>query len=145
MKHLPVFHTKGEATHTTAISAICALGKGLPIEFVKRFDAKVYETDLWIYKSMDSNIKIHSSKNGYVNRTIFLEWFLTTFVPKAREMVNTELGHSVYDDSKPLLLILDGASPHVDIHFVSEAIKHNVILLLLPSHTSSHLQVGLKS
>jgi hypothetical protein len=38
------------------------------------------------------------------------------------------------------LLILDGASPHIDVRLVSEAIKHNVILLL-SNHSNLYLQV----
>lgn len=59
--------------------------------------------------------------------------------PKAKEIVCQHL--NVIHDDKPLLLILDGASPHVDVELVAEAIKNGIILILLPSHTSTHLQV----
>ena len=133
VKHLSILHTNAEATYTTSINAISAGGKAIDIEFVKSKDAKVYPQDQWMLSAMKPSIRIHTSENGFVSKQIFLDWFRNTFLPQARKIV---------DDNKPILLFLDGASPHIDIELVSIAIKHNIIIVLLPSHTSSHIQVG---
>ena len=48
---------------------------------------------------------------------------------------------SKIDPSKfPILLIIDGHSSHMSVAFAEYAEKNNIIVLVLPSHTSSHLQ-----
>src|SRR3990167_11514214 len=38
----------------------------------------------------------------------------------------------------PILLFLDGTSPHMYIEVVSTALKHNIIMVLIPSHKFLH-------
>ena len=59
------------------------------------------------------------------------EWFNKNFVPAAK-------AHA--DPTKPILLIYDGHGSHSTLEMIDSALENNIILYLLPPHTTHHLQ-----
>ena len=78
------------------------------------------------FKGVISNTLFVSSKNGWINTALFLQWFqfFLSNIPPPR----------------PVLLIMDGHSSHVSIDLIEVARDNNIHLLCLPSHTTHFLQ-----
>ena len=69
------------------------------------------------------------SETGWSNTKIFqmyLNKYFLKYVPTNKD--------------EPLLLIYDGHSSHINVPLIEWARKHNIILFLLPAHTSHLLQ-----
>lgn len=66
------------------------------------------------------------SESGWITKNLFYEWF--------KVFVN----HTAV--SKPALLIMDNHSCHVSIDVIEMAKENQIILLLLPPHTTHCLQ-----
>lgn len=68
-----------------------------------------------------------ASKRGWMETEIFHNYMEKVFIPGLGE-------------ERPVLVVYDGHSTHVDIKVVELARKHNVTILKLPPHTSHLLQ-----
>ena len=108
--------------HTTSVHTISGTGQVLsPMVIFTRsvpVSLRNKEPDNWIFRS---------TKSGFINTKLFLEWFRDIFLKEAPA-------------KRPLLLILDAHSTHVGFEFVELAKKENVEVLSLPSKTSDKLQ-----
>ena len=70
------------------------------------------------------------SENGYNDSKISLEWLTRVFDPQTRNVAN----------GKPRVLINDGFGTHETVEILEFALKNNIILCRLPSHTSHKTQ-----
>lgn len=68
------------------------------------------------------------SPNGYMAAEFFMKWVDKLFIPQTAHI------------PKPILLILDGHGPHVDIDMVDLLVKNDVHLFCLPPRTTNILQ-----
>jgi hypothetical protein len=68
-----------------------------------------------------------ASKNGWMESEIFRNYFFNTVLPTLGE-------------ERPVLIIYDGHSTHIDEQLISRAIQENIVILKLPPHTSHLLQ-----
>lgn len=133
-----------ESVHTTAIATVSGDGDALPLEFIRKRKLPVFEDEVWMYNLMSSNTKIHHTENAYISKNVFRNWF-RRWVTNARQIVRQRLNIPEDEDAGALLLFLDGAASHVDIELIHEAILHNVIIVMFPSHTTTALQVSTPS
>ena len=108
--------------HTTSVHTISGTGQVFsPMVIFTRsvpVSLRTKEPDNWIFRS---------TKSGFINTKLFLEWVRDIFLKEAPA-------------KRPLLLILDAHSTHVGFEFVELAKKENVEVLSLPSKTSDKLQ-----
>ncbi|XP_011270454.1 hypothetical protein CAOG_08814, partial [Capsaspora owczarzaki ATCC 30864] len=73
---------------------------------------------------------IHQSESGFINEEIFDKWF-RDFVEVVKERATTT----------PVLLVMDGSSCHkFTVGLIDLAVSNNILVAILPSHTSTHLQ-----
>lgn len=90
-----------------------------------------YVYDNWITKDnntkYDFEISYAASKRGWMETDIFYNYFLKVLIPG-------------FGEKRPVLLIYDGHSTHVDEKVVALAAKNDITILKLPAHTSHLLQ-----
>nr|XP_054759887.1 uncharacterized protein LOC129266029 [Lytechinus pictus] len=75
--------------------------------------------------------RVQMSDSGWSNSIIFEDFFKSHFTPFAD--ARREKGEKV-------ILIYDGHKSHVPINVIKHAREHNIVLFLLPAHTSHFLQ-----
>ncbi|CAF1029783.1 unnamed protein product [Didymodactylos carnosus] len=68
------------------------------------------------------------SGSGWMNEELFTWWFTNSFIAQTQHL------------PRPLLLVLDGLGAHVNVTCIELAIANNIILLVLPPHTTHNLQ-----
>ena len=68
-------------------------------------------------------------KSGYVDTEIMQMWFEKTF-----------LEYSGASPTKPVLLLMDNHSSHVQLKLAETAVANNVHIVLIPPHSSHFLQ-----
>ena len=108
--------------HSTSVYTISETGQVLSpmVIFTRSVPVSLRNMELgnWIFRS---------TKSGFIDTKLFLEWFRDIFLKEAPV-------------KRPLLLILDAHSTHVGFEFVELAKKENVEVLSVPSKTSDKLQ-----
>lgn len=114
----------------TLLACISAIGKAIPPVLIYAGKSK----DLWTTWMQDVNAEdgVHFgvSTNGWSNNEIGLSWLQQVFDRYTKPLrVNTKR-----------LLIMDGHSSHVNMAFVKWADTHNIIVMILPPHTTHKLQ-----
>ena len=117
--------TAQKSSTTTVIGCGNAAGTTIPPFFV--FAGARMRQELMAEKSPGADGTV--SESGWSNSTIFrryLEEHFLTYAPGRGE--------------DPILLLLDGHKSHVSIGLVDWAKQHNIILYILPAHTSHFLQ-----
>jgi len=67
--------------------------------------------------------EVGTSKSGFMNTELFKQWFSKLFLKHCTQ-------------SRPVVLILDNHSSHIDVDLLETAAKNNVIIMALPPHTS---------
>lgn len=70
------------------------------------------------------------SESGFTDSKISLEWLKRIFDPETKERAN----------GRPRLLICDGFGSHDTLEILEHCLENNIILCVLPSHTSHKLQ-----
>jgi hypothetical protein len=87
----------------------------------------------WVQRMLSYNPggKIAMTYNGWTDNEIGLEWFKQLFIPQTG-------GNNL--KGKYRLLIFDGHASHISSEVIRECVKHKVILLCLPPHTTHLLQ-----
>lgn len=112
--------------HTTILSAVSASGHKAPPLIV--FKGKNI-WDSWIADERNSfeGMSYAASAKGWMETEIFYNYFQKTLIPA----LGTE---------RPVLLIYDGHSTHVNVKLVELARDNNIKILKLPPHTSHLLQ-----
>lgn len=119
--------TSPRSTTTTIIGCVNAMGNHLPPYFI--FKGKRQNPDLMKGTSPGSHYTM--SDSGWSNAQIFREYLETHFLPNVRRGSN---------DNQVILLIFDGSSTHTSKQLIEWAISQNLILFVLPAHTSHILQ-----
>ncbi|CAH0715711.1 unnamed protein product, partial [Brenthis ino] len=110
----------------TVLAAVSATGKKITPLIVYK-GKQVW--DQWMAKleGFDFEILYAASSRGWMETNIFYNYLEKILIP--------ELGKE-----RPVLLIFDGHSTHVDANVVELAVKNNITILKLPPHTSHLLQ-----
>ena len=114
------------STTTTLIGCVNALGNALPPFFI--FKGKRYNPDLM--KGASTGARGVMSDSGWSNGDIFQQYLQDHFLPHVKGQTK--------DD--PVLLIYDGHASHVSSKLIEWAKTNNIILFVLPAHTSHLLQ-----
>ena len=89
-----------------------------------------YVYDQWMAdqkEEYDFDVAYASSKHGWMETQIFYNYMIKVIIPSLGE-------------ARPVLLIYDGHSTHVDERVVTLAAEHDITILKLPAHTSHLLQ-----
>ena len=68
------------------------------------------------------------SDSGWISEQIFTDWFQHCFLERTKHI------------DRPLLLVMDNHPAHISIDVIQLALKNQVILLCLPSHSKHALQ-----
>ncbi|XP_052276674.1 uncharacterized protein LOC127875923 [Dreissena polymorpha] len=113
---------------TTIVACVNAAGTALPPYYV--FKGKRTNDDLLKNAAVGANYAM--SDSGWVNGEVLMKYLEEHFL----KFVQRGSG----DISQPILLIYDGHASHVSIDIVNWAREHNVILFVLPPHSSHALQ-----
>ena len=70
------------------------------------------------------------SDSGWMEEGNFKEWFKQLFIPAVSHLL----------ESGPVVLFADGHGSHIGYELIDTAMKHNIVLMCLPPHTSHVLQ-----
>ena len=114
------------STTTTLIGCVNALGNALPPFFI--FKGKRYNPDLM--KGASTGARGVMSESGWSNGDIFQQYLQDHFLPHVKGQTQDE----------PVLLIYDGHASHISSKLIEWAKGNNIILFVLPAHTSHLLQ-----
>ena len=116
----------------TLLAAICADGHCLrPMVVLQR---ETIERELLDLGYTEHVALYGRSETGFMNSTLFLDWAERSFFPEIlqrRALLNYE---------GPALLIMDGFGVHTSAAFDALCEDANVVVLLIPPHTSDQLQ-----
>ncbi|KAK3105870.1 hypothetical protein FSP39_007466 [Pinctada imbricata] len=109
--------------HVTAHLCICADGRILPtfVIFEKSLPHMAHKEGVpgdWLFGY---------SESGYMDSTLFLQWFKRVFIPNC-------------GPARPVLLIMDNHDSHTTLDVIECAIENKIELLGLPPHTTHILQ-----
>ncbi|CAF1556632.1 unnamed protein product [Didymodactylos carnosus] len=114
----------GGRSYNSVLFCVSASGVILPPYIIYKA-IKLYSN--WCTKGPDGT-GYNTSKNGWMEENIFFQWFKNMFIPLTATT------------PKPILLLLDGHTSHQSVRTVELAVEHNIILLLLPPHSTTILQ-----
>lgn len=126
-KGKPPAVTSPRGATTTVISCGSAIGTALPPFFIfkgKRLMAELLEGSL-------PGTQATVSDSGWSNSLIFKKYLQEHFLKYAHRGENAE---------DPILIMYDGHASHVGQPVVEWARQHNIILMVIPPHTSHFLQ-----
>lgn len=84
----------------------------------------------WLPTAVPENWHFSCNSKGWTSNIHRLEWLRTCFEPATRYKAN----------GRTRLLICDGHDSHISANFIAHCINNNIILLILPPHTSHLLQ-----
>nr|XP_026483579.1 uncharacterized protein LOC113391735 [Vanessa tameamea] len=112
--------------NTTILTTVSASGKKLSPLIV--FKGKnIWDQWMGTTENFDFELSYAASSKGWMETAIFYNYMEKVLIPA--------LG-----DERPVLIIYDGHSTHVDAKVIELAIKNDVTILKLPPHTSHLLQ-----
>ena len=117
--------TSPRSTTTTIIACANAAGHFLPPFFV--FKGKRFNPDLM--KGANPGCKGVMSDSGWSNYQVFKQYLEGHFLPSLAR-----------DENQHILLIFDGHSSHISKLLIERAASKNIVLFVLPAHTSHVLQ-----
>jgi len=117
----------GDREWVTVIQSVCAAGYATPPFII--YKGRVHISAWYEEASIPRNWKLSVSENGWTNNALGLEW-LKHFDAhtKARQV-------GVYR-----LLIMDGHESHLNQDFKDYCLKHKILTLCMPPHSSHILQ-----
>jgi hypothetical protein len=118
--------TSSRSNVTTIIGCGNALGTQVPPFFV--FKGKRFNEDLLNGSTPGSAASM--SDSGWSNSSVFLHYMEKHFIKYVQRG----------DKQQPILVILDGHKTHINVPVLDWAKKNNVIMFILPAHTSHVLQ-----
>ncbi|XP_060608143.1 tigger transposable element-derived protein 1-like [Ruditapes philippinarum] len=119
--------TSPRSTTTTLIGCANAAGNSLPPYFV--FKGKRYNPDLMKGATVGTGYSM--SDSGWSNAVIFRTYLEDHFLPHVRGQLSVD---------NPVLVLYDGHASHINEPLVKWAREQNIILFVLPAHTSRILQ-----
>ena len=123
----PQFITSPRSALTTLITCGNAAGDSLP-PFIIYKGKKVMEQ---LRKGGLPGTRVEISDSGWSNSSLFETFLKSHFTP----YVNARR-----KEGEPVILIYDGHKSHVSIPVIKHARANNIILFVLPAHTSHFLQ-----
>ena len=138
---VPIDHLKNKKTlgssqdgsreFISLLATICADGSALPPALIYQGDTYDLQ-DSWLedYDSSSDNAYFAVSKKGWTNENLGLSWLSKVFEPTTAKKAG----------NGRRLLIVDGHSSHVNIKFIEFCDDHNIILAILPPHSTHRLQ-----
>lgn len=110
--------------NTSVLMCVSASGRKLPPLII--FKGKnVMES--WIQKEISNQTSFAATKRGWMESEVFRNWFEKCFLQQI-------------PDERPILIIYDGHSTHINYKLIKSASDNNVTILKLPPHTSHILQ-----
>ena len=120
----------GSREFISLLACISAIGKAIPPLLVYRGKSGDLMST-WVDEVIaESGVHFAVSDNGWSNNAIGLSWLKQVFQRYTKPArTNTKR-----------LLIIDGHSSHVNMEFINYADCHNIIILILPPHTTHQLQ-----
>jgi hypothetical protein len=113
----------GRQEWVSIVECICANGTSLTPMVI--FQGKNV-CNTWFTESTPYDWQFSASPKGWTSNIHGLEWLRRVFEPATREKAN---GH-------PRLLICDGHDSHISGNFIAHCMDYNIVLLILPPHTS---------
>ena len=84
----------------------------------------------WLPNELPEGWHISCNNKGWTNNVHGVQWLKKCFEPATREKA----------DGEPRLLICDGHDSHISADFIQHCIANDIVLLLLPPHSSHLLQ-----
>ncbi|KAJ2937643.1 hypothetical protein O0L34_g19317 [Tuta absoluta] len=111
-------------SNTTVLLATNACGGKLPPLII--FQGK-HLWEHWLFPDENVPTAYAVSKKGWMETSIFEKYMREVFVPSTR-------------GERPLLLIFDGHSTHVDLSVIEYAASEGITIVKLPAHSSDVLQ-----
>jgi len=115
----------GRQEWVTVVECICADGSHIPPLII--FKAENLSTE-WIPASIHGNWRFNCNTKGWTSNEHGLDWLKQCFQLETCKKAN----------SKYHLLICDGHDSHITGDFIVYCIDHDILLMILPPH-SSHL------
>jgi hypothetical protein len=116
----------------TLVAGICADGSYLkPMVVIPRH---TIDGDLKLFGISERNCAIVHQPNGFIDRELFEEWFVSLFVPEIqarREAMKYE---------GPCILILDGCTAHDGDYFWDLSMENGILPAFIPPHSSNQVQ-----
>ncbi len=120
----------GSREFISILACISAIGKWIPPLLIYKGESGDLMST-WVDEvTTDSKAHFTVSSNGWSNNAIGLVWLQKVFERYTKPLRETQ----------KRLLIVDGHLSHVNMAFVNWADEHNIILLILPPHTTHRLQ-----
>ena len=86
-----------------------------------------YVMENWIDQDVASQTAVSVSSRGWMETTLFFNWFRDVFLPNTGE-------------ERPVLLIYDGHTTHISTQLIRLAQQNQVTIMKLPPHTTHLLQ-----
>jgi hypothetical protein len=130
--------TDGNREFVTLLACICADGTKIPVGLIYKGESHDLQ-DTWVEELDESDdVYFAVSDNGWTCNSLGLQWLQKIFNPHTKE----KAGYG------KCLLIVDGHSSHVNMAFLDWADQHDIIVAVMPSHSTHRLQpldVGLFS
>ena len=115
----------GRQEWVSVIECICADGTAIPPLVVFRGENL---SSSWIPANISGDWRFSCNSRGWTSNVHALEWLRRCFEPATRDKVN----------GQTRILICDGHGSHVTSEFIAHCREYNIVLLILPPH-SSHL------
>ncbi|XP_019854203.1 PREDICTED: uncharacterized protein LOC100641974 isoform X2 [Amphimedon queenslandica] len=112
--------TSGDKTQITVLAACSASGNLIPPMII--FDRKRLKPTTHMIGEVPGTVYA-SSKKGWIDSEIFLDWFVNCF------LLNIP-------PQRPVLLLVDGHSSHYHPDVIRKATENHIILFCLPPHTT---------
>lgn len=121
----------GSREFISLLATICADGSALPPALIYQGDSYDLQ-DSWLedYNSSSDEAYFAVSKKGWTNEDLGLSWLSKIFEPATTKKAG----------NGRRLLIVDGHSSHVNMKFINFCDNHNIILAILPPHSTHRLQ-----
>ncbi|XP_045181703.2 tigger transposable element-derived protein 6-like [Mercenaria mercenaria] len=118
--------TSSKSTNITIMACVNAAGKAMPPMFIVKGKTP---RSLYSFNTQAAppGTKWSYQEKGWMTDQIGEQWFDTVFLQNC-------------GTHRPQLLILDGHSSHESLAILQRAIEENIYILVLPPHTTHHLQ-----
>jgi hypothetical protein len=117
----------GRQEWITIVECVCADGGLIPPLIIFKGENLVTS---WIPRDVANKWHFSCNSKGWTSNIHGEEWLKQCFDPATREKAN----------GKKRLLICDGHDSHISAQFIRYALDNNIVVLLLPPHSSHILQ-----
>ena len=117
--------TSPRSTMVTCIGACNALGTALPPYIIHKGKRLTNE----LREGCSPGAGFDISPSGWSNSIIFQNYLKNHFLKYCQRQ-----------PEKPILLLYDGSTTHINVELVEWAMTENIVLFVLPPHSSHHLQ-----